>query len=218
MSLAPEEAPRPPSLLRAVLPIVLFMFVCGIVGPIFLIMGLAVDDEPGTGWLLPTGIGITALDLVIGLTIGINRYRSQMKSFTLKQKGRPAQAQVLSFEPTNIEINGEPLIALRLRIHGNDIAPFEVESKKIIPVMRMPLLYAGEVPVLIDPETQEWEIDWASAKPMTAAPAAPAPAVAAPVDNRTAGERLAELDDLLRRDLVSRDEYDATRARIIAEL
>ncbi|MFW6869023.1 hypothetical protein ACOACQ_16650 [Nocardioides sp. CPCC 206347] len=221
MSLAPEEAPRPPSVLRAYVPIVLFMFLCGIVGPIFLIMGLAIDDEPGSGWLLPTGIGITILDLALGLLIGTTRYRSQMKVYRLKLKGRPAQAQVLSFEQTGVEVNGEPLLSLKLRIHGNDVAPFEVEAKKIIPAMRMPLLYVGEIPVLIDPETQDWEFDWSSAGPVTSLPASlpAAPATpAAPRDTRTAGERLAELDDLLRRDLVSRDEYDASRARIIAEL
>ncbi len=204
-------------MLRAYVPIVLFMFVCGIVGPIFLIMGLVVDDEPGTEWLLPTGIGITLLDLAIGLLIGTTRYKSQMKVYRLKQGGRPAQAQVLSFEQTGVEINSEPLISLKLRIHGDDIAPFEVEAKKIIPAMRMPLLYVGELPVLVDPESKDWEFDWASARPiapMTFPPAAPV----APAETRTAGERLAELDDLLRRDLVSRDEYDASRARIIAEL
>ncbi len=221
MSLAPEEAPRPPSVLRAYVPIVLFMFVCGIVGPIFLIMGLVLDDEPGTEWLLPTGIGITILDLALGLLIGTTRYRSQMKVYRLRLKGRPAQAQVLSFEQTGVEINSEPLLSLKLRIQGNDVAPFEVEAKKIIPVMRMPLLYVGEIPVLIDPETQDWEFDWPSAGPVTSMPAsmpAAPTAPAAPADTRTAGERLAELDDLLRRDLVSRDEYDASRARIIAEL
>ena len=41
---------------------------------------------------------------------------------------------------------------------------------------------------------------------------------AAVADTRTAGERLAELDELLRTDLISREEYDATRARILDEL
>lgn len=219
MTVSPQDAPRPPSLLRAVLPITLFMLLCGIVGPIFLIMGLSVDDEPGTGWLLPTGIGITALDLAIGLLVGRARYRSQKKVYRLRQQGRPAQAQVLSFEQTGVEINGQPLLDLKLRIHGNDIAPFDVDSKKIVPTMRMPLLYAGDLPVLVDPESKEWEFDWASARatPPTP-PVATVAEPAGPVDPRTAGERLAELDDLLRRDLVSRDEYDATRARIIAEL
>lgn len=94
-----------------------------------------------------------------------------------------------------------------------------MDSKKIVPTMRMPLLYAGDLPVLVDPESKEWEFDWASARatPPTP-PVATVAEPAGPVDPRTAGERLAELDDLLRRDLVSRDEYDATRARIIAEL
>lgn len=221
MSLAPEGAPRPPSLLRSLVPPVLFMLVCGIVGPIFLVMGLTVDDEPGTGWLLPTGIAITALDLVIGVVIGRGRHRTRQRLHRLRQNGRPARAQVLSFEQTGVRINEQPMLVLQLRIHGDDLEPFEVQAREVVPDIRVPLLYAGELPVLVDPETHEWEIDWASATTITpAAPLTPAAPTAssAPVDDRTAGERLAELDDLLRRDLLSREEYDATRARIIAEL
>lgn len=223
MSLAPEGALRPPSLLRSLVPPVLFMLVCGIVGPIFLIMGLTVD-EPGTEWLLPTGIGITALDLVIGVVIGRGRHRTRQRLHRLRQNGRPARAQVLSFEQTGVRINEQPMLVLQLRIHGEDLEPFEAQAREVVPEIRVPLLYAGELPVLVDPETHEWEIDWDSAKTITpAVPLAPATSSApsaprAPADDRTAGERLAELDDLLRQDLLSREEYDAARARIIAEL
>ncbi|WP_141004892.1 SHOCT domain-containing protein [Nocardioides humi] len=212
MTVAPKDVPRPPSLLRSVLPPTLFMLLCGIVGPIFVIVGLSVD-EPGTGWLLPLGIAITVLDVVIGLVIGGLRHRSALRSHRLRQRGRPARAQVLSFEHTSVRINEQPLLKLRLRIEGEDIAPFEVESRQVVPDVRMPLLYGGELPALVDPETREWEVDWSSARPI-----APGVVPVAAADARTPAERLAELDDLLRRDLVSREEYDAARARILGEL
>jgi hypothetical protein len=213
MTPAPRDAPRPPSVLGSYLPPILFLLLCGVVGPIFLVMGLAIGgEEPGSGWLLPTGIGITALDLVIGVLIGRGRYRSAQKLHRLRSKGRPARAQVLSFDPTNVRINDQPLLKLRLRIHGDDLAPFEVESRTVVSDFRMPLLYTGELPVLVDPESKEWEFDWDSAEPIT--PVRPSTAVLPP-EEKTPAERLAELDDLLKRDLVSREEYDATRARIL---
>lgn len=170
--------------------------------------------------MLPTGIAITVVDLLVGFLIGRHRHQSALRLHRLRQNGQPALAQVLSFDQTGVRINDQPVLVLQMRIHGEDIEPFDVQAREVVPEIRVPLLYAGELPVLVDPETHEWEIDWASAKAVTpSAPAAsPAPAVPAPVDHRTAGERLAELDDLLRRDLLSRDEYDAARARIIAEL
>lgn len=218
MTVAPRDVPRPPSLLRSYLPPVLFLLLCGVVGPIFLVMGIGIGgEEPGSGWLLPTGIGITVLDLVIGVLLGRGRYRSAKKLHRLRTNGRPARAQVLSFDSTNVRINDQPLLKLHLRIHGDDLAPFDVESRTVISDFRMPLLYTGDLPVLVDPESKEWEIDWDAAGPITpVVPAAPSAAVLPPAPaERTPAERLAELDDLLRRDLVSREEYDATRARIL---
>ncbi|WGX96434.1 SHOCT domain-containing protein [Nocardioides sp. L-11A] len=215
MTVAPRDAPKPPSLVGSVLPPVLFLLVAGVVGPIFLVMGL-VSDGPETSWLLPTGVGITALDVVIGLLLGRGRYRSAQKLYRLRTRGRPARARVLSFEQTNVRVNDQPLVKLRLQLHGDDLTPFEVESRTVVPDIRLPLLYAGDLPALVDPESGEWQIDWDAAPIVPAAPSSlTAPAAAVPVDERTPAERLAELDDLLRRDLVSREEYDATRARIL---
>jgi hypothetical protein len=219
VTVAPRDEP-PPSYLRTVLPPVLFLLVAGIVGPIFLVMSFVVE-EPDTGWLLPTGIGITAMDLAIGFLIGRGRYRTRVRLHRLRQVGRPARAEVLSFEATGVRINDQPVILLRMRLHGGDFTPFEVQAREVVPELRIPALHSGELPVLLDPETLEWEIDWDSAKAV--APGSPAPGLlAAPwsgsVVERPTADRLAELDDLLRRDLLSREEYDATRARILGGL
>ncbi len=218
---APGGAPRPPSLLRSVVPITLFVLLAGIVGPIFLVMGLVLRDQPETGWMLPLGIGITALDLVIGVLVGRARHRSAQRRYRLQLRGRRASAQVLSIEQTSVRINDQPVLVLNLRIHGADLESFEATARQAVPEYRIPLLHAGELPALVDPETGEWEIDWDRAPSVAsryAAPAAPVAASATPADSRPRADRLAELDDLLRRDLVTREEYDATRARIIAEL
>ncbi|HWJ09550.1 MAG TPA: SHOCT domain-containing protein [Nocardioides sp.] len=214
----PPDVPQPRSYLRNLIPILLFTLLCGIVGPIFLVMGLTVpSDEPGTGWLLPTGIGITLLDVVIALALASGRTDKQHKMYRLRTRGRRARGRVLSFEQTGVRVNDQPMIVIRMMIEGGDITPFEAQVRSVVPDVHIPLLHAGELPILIDPETDEWEIDWDSAQPVSPA-ALRTPADERPAADRPAADRLAELDDLLRRDLVSRDEYDAARARILDEL
>ncbi|KAB2812780.1 SHOCT domain-containing protein [Pimelobacter simplex] len=224
MTLSPQRPPRRPSLVRSVVPVLLFSLLCGVVGPIFLIMGLSIDgSEPGTGWLLPTGIAITALDVLFGLFLGLGRYGGEVRRYRLRQHGRPATGRVLSFEQTNVRINEQPVVKLRMRIEGDDVTPYEVQASLPIPEIRIPLLYGGALPLLLDRETDQWEIDWTAAPvaaPTTAPAATPTavPAGGAVPAGPSAADRLAELDSLLARDLVSRDEYDETRARILGEL
>lgn len=46
-----------------------FVFLCGIVGPIFLIVFFCVQPEPDTKWLYWAGLFITAGDVLIALGI-----------------------------------------------------------------------------------------------------------------------------------------------------
>lgn len=209
-----EDVP-PPSFARNLLRTLPMMLICGIVGPIFLVIYFA-SDLPGNGWMLWTGLAVTLLDLALALGIAAGRTASQQRTYRLRRTGRRGVAEILSAEQTGVRINDEPLLDIKVRIHGEDLTPFETESKSVISGLRLPLLYAGPVPVLVDPETQEWEFDWDAARPAVA-PQVTAMSVAPP-EERPRAERLAELDSLLQRDLVSREEYDAARARILGEL
>ena len=216
MTVSAQEQPRPPSVVRSVVPALLFTLLCGVVGPIFLVMGLTVDgSEPGTGWLLPVGVVVTVIDVVLGVVIGLGRHGSRVRHYRLCRNGRPATGRVLSFEQTSMRVGEQPVVRLRMRIEGHDVTPYEVQASLAIPEVRIPLLYGGELPLLLDTETDEWEIDWAAA-PVAAPGGGPAGSTAPGA--QSAADRLAELDSLLARDLVSREEYDATRARILGEL
>lgn len=212
---SPEEraAEPPPSFVRNFVRTLLFMLVCGIVGPIFLVIYFASGESELIGWMLWTGLAVTLLDVALAFVIAWGRTSSQQRTQRLARTGRRAVAEVVTAEQTGVRINDQPLLDLRVRIQGEDVAPFEAERKTVISDLHLPLLYAGPIPVLVDPETQEWEFDWEAPR------ATPyAAVVAPPVDQRPVAERLAELDDLLRRDLLSREEYDATRARILGQL
>lgn len=168
--------------------------------------------DPGLGAL------ITVSDLAVGIAIGWSRTKAQRKLHRLQTTGRLARGELLDVQHTNVTVNDQPLMLIKLRIHGADVAPFEVEDRQVISPLRMPVLQGREVPVLVDPETKEWEIDWDHARaelPWT--PLDPTVSNAPPVEE-SAAERLGELDDLLRQDLISRDEYDATRTRILDDI
>ncbi|MCV7420227.1 hypothetical protein H7K45_06725 [Mycobacterium yunnanensis] len=47
----------------------LFVFLCGIVGPIFLIVFFAVQPEPDTKWLYWAGLFVTTGDILIALAL-----------------------------------------------------------------------------------------------------------------------------------------------------
>lgn len=210
---AERDAAPPPSFLVNFAKTLAFMLVCGIVGPIFLVIYFASGGSDVIGWMLWTGLGVTLLDVLIAVLVAMGRTSGQRKTYRLHRVGRRGLAEIVSIEQTGVRINDEPLLDLHVRIHGDDIAPFEAQAKSIIPDFRLPLLYAGPTPVLVDPETQEWEFDWDAARPAPMAAAGPP----AP-DQRPIEQRLAELDGLLRRDLIAREEYDAQRARILGQL
>ena len=46
-----------------------FVFLCGIVGPIFLVVYFSIQPEQDTKWLYWTGLFITAADVLIALAI-----------------------------------------------------------------------------------------------------------------------------------------------------
>jgi len=225
-------APSPPSFIVNFVKTLAFMLVCGIVGPIFLVIYFASGSSDLIGWMLWTGLGVTLLDVLIAFLIAVGRTNGQRKTFRLQQVGRRGVAEIVSIGQTGVRINDQPLLELHVRISGADIAPFEAQTKSVIPDFRLPLLYAGPTPVLVDPETQEWEFDWDAARPATFSPGVPgmvgmpgvpmqpmAAAAAPPApDQRPVEDRLAELDSLLQRDLIGREEYDAQRARILGQL
>ncbi|MEZ0577466.1 SHOCT domain-containing protein [Nocardioides sp. MH1] len=225
MSTPQRAAVAPPSFVVIFAKTMAFMLLCGIVGPIFLVVYFASGRDPVVAWALWTGLAVTLLDVGIAVLVAMARTSSAQKSYRLHSVGRRGVAEIVSVEQTGVRINDQPLLDLHVRIHGDDIAPFEAHSKSVIPDFRLPLLYAGPTPVLVDPETQEWEFDWDAARPAAYAPGAAflaaqqaAGAPAAAPDQRPVEERLAELDGLLQRDLIGREEYDAARARILDQI
>ena len=74
----------------AYLKIQAFVFLCGIVGPIFLIVYFSIQPEQDSKWLYWTGLFITAADVLIALAITDSSARADkalQKSTPVDERG-----------------------------------------------------------------------------------------------------------------------------------
>ncbi|GAA5141350.1 hypothetical protein GCM10023340_02930 [Nocardioides marinquilinus] len=204
---------RPPSLPRTFAKMLAMMLVFGIVGPLFL--GLYVIlDLPDTGWMLGWGIAITVLDVVLAAVVAVATTRAARRRHRLGQFGLRVRAELVSVDRTGISINDDPVVWLRLRAHLPDESERRLHRRVVVPQTRLALIDGRDVVVHLDPTTDDFDVDWQA----TAGLARRAADGSGAAPARPRAERLAELDDLMHRDLLTREEYDAARARILAEI
>ncbi|WP_319456796.1 MULTISPECIES: SHOCT domain-containing protein [unclassified Mycobacterium] len=138
----------------------LFVFLFGgIVGPIFLVIGLA--GLPVVGemffWL---GLAITIIDVIVAVVWANLGAKSAAKTEALEASGVLAVGRIMGMGETGTRINDVPLVKLRLRVEGPGITPFDTEDSVLAQVTRMPILSRGSVVVLVDPATNQYQIDW----------------------------------------------------------
>ncbi|MEY1674176.1 MULTISPECIES: SHOCT domain-containing protein [Gordonia] len=151
--------PRVPAHVWSAVGTFAFVMLCGIVGPIFLVAYFVID-APDTEWMLWTGIGVTVLDVLLGVGIAWFNYRGGAKLERLRAAGVMGVAEITSIGQTGVEINDQPMMKLGLRIRAAGLATFEVSTRKVVPYYQQPLLSARRLAVMVDPETQDFEIDW----------------------------------------------------------
>ncbi|MCG7595078.1 SHOCT domain-containing protein [Mycobacterium sp. PSTR-4-N] len=138
----------------------LFVLLCGIVGPIFLVIYFASGRDPMMSWLFWGGLIITAVDILIALAITGFGARSAAKTQELEAGGVLALAQVVGIHETNTRINEQPLVKLDLRVSGPGITPFATQEKVVASMSRQPMIMSRRLAVLVDPVTQDYQIDW----------------------------------------------------------
>lgn len=138
----------------------LFVLLCGIVGPVFLVIYFVSGADPMLAWMLWTGLLITAVDVLVALAITAYRSRSAARSRALELSGLLALARVTGMHQTNTRINGQPLVKLDLHVSGPGITPFSTQDRVIASVSRLPMITGGKLVTLVDPITSEYQIDW----------------------------------------------------------
>lgn len=138
----------------------LFVLLCGIVGPIFLVIYFASGGMAEMKWMFYAGALITALDVLIALGITSMGARGAAKTAQLEQTGVLALAQVVGIHETGTRINEQPLVKLDLQISGPGIAPFASQDRVIASITRLPMITNRKLVALVDPATNEYQIDW----------------------------------------------------------
>ncbi|MBX7432300.1 SHOCT domain-containing protein [Mycobacterium sp. Y57] len=138
----------------------LFVLLCGIVGPIFLVAYFVLGADPLLKWMFWTGLLITALDVLIALAITAAGSNRAAKKQQLEATGVLALAQVTGIAETNTRINDQPLVKLDLQVSGPGITPFATQDQVIGSLTRLPMLTSRRLVALVDPVTNDYQIDW----------------------------------------------------------
>jgi Short C-terminal domain len=146
--------------LRYIKAQVMVLLCGGLVGPIFLAVYFAIGQEPILKWMFYVGLLITALDILIALALANFSAKSAAKTQALEESGVLALAQITGIGETGTRINEQPVVKLQLHIEGPGIAPFDSQDRVIANVTRMGNFNNRKLVVLVDPTTQEYQIDW----------------------------------------------------------
>ena len=143
--------------LKAQLTVLLFG---GIVGPIFLVVYFAIGQISLLQWMFYVGLLITVADVLIALWLTNYGAQSAAKSAELEQHGVLALAQITGLTETGTRINEQPLVKVNLHISGPGLVPFDSQDRVIASITRLGNLTARKLVVLVNPTSQEYQIDW----------------------------------------------------------
>jgi hypothetical protein len=139
----------------------LLVLLCGgLVGPIFLVVYFTLGLDNLLQWMLYVGLLITVADVAIALALTNYGAKSATKSAELEQHGVLALAQITGLSETGTRINEQPVVKVNLHIAGPGLLPFDGQDRVIANVTRLGNLTARKLVVLVNPTTQEYQIDW----------------------------------------------------------
>jgi hypothetical protein len=139
----------------------LLVLLCGgLVGPIFLVVYFALGQLSLLQWMLYAGLLVSVADVLIALWLANFGAKSAAKKAELEQHGVLALAQITGLSETGTRINEQPLVKLDLHISGPGFMPFDSQDRVIANVTRLGNLTARKLVVLVNPTTQQYQIDW----------------------------------------------------------
>jgi hypothetical protein len=139
----------------------LIVLLCGgLVGPIFLIVYFALGQMGLMQWMLYAGLLVSVADVLIAILLANFGAKSSAKRAELEQHGVLALAQITGLHETGTRINEQPLVKVDLRISGPGLVPFDSQDRVLANVSRLGNLTARKLVVLVNPTTQQYQIDW----------------------------------------------------------
>jgi Short C-terminal domain len=134
----------------------------GIVGPAFVIGYFAVGPSyrHAIDTLFYIGVLITIADVAIAIWLANVGEKAAVKKASLEQHGVLALAQITGLTETSMEINDRRVVKVDLHIAGPGCVPFDSQARVTSGFAQQGNLYARKLVVLVNPTTQEYEIDW----------------------------------------------------------
>jgi hypothetical protein len=159
------------------------------------------------GGLLPGGVEPQAVLVVLAVAAGVLLpwpllFRQLFGAGAASEQGLPAEATVLKVWDTGWTINDDPRVGLLLQVRPPGGTPYQVETKSVVSRLVVARLQPGAVvQVRYDPHDARKVSLALDARIKEGA--------------RSAAERLAVLEDLRARDLVTPEEYEAKRKEIL---
>jgi hypothetical protein len=132
----------------------------GLVGPIFLVVYFSFGELSMLKWMFYVGLLITAADVLIALALANFGAKSDAKTQMLEATGVLALAQVTGIAETGTRINDQPLVKLSLHVEGPGLTPFDTQDSVLASVSRLPMITGRKLVLLVDPATNQYQIDW----------------------------------------------------------
>jgi hypothetical protein len=125
-----------------------------------LVVYFVLGQESLLQWMFYVGLLITVADVLIALWLANFGAKSAAKRAELEQHGVLALAQITGLTETGTRINDQPLVKVDLHISGPGFVPFDSQDRVIASVTRLGNLTARKLVVLVNPTTQQYQIDW----------------------------------------------------------
>lgn len=145
--------------LKAQLMVLLFG---GLVGPIFLAVYFALGPmaRPYINWMFWVGLFVTAVDVLAALALTNMGARSAAKHDQLSREGALVLARITGISDTAWFVNDQQMIKVGLHIDVPGSAGFDTQETMAASPTRMQILNAHKLIALVQPGTQNYEIDW----------------------------------------------------------
>src|SRR6201991_3400203 len=138
----------------------IMVLICGgLVGPIFLAVYFATGQSGLLKWMFWVGLLITAADVLIALALANYGAKSAAKTQMLEASGVLALAQITGISETGTRINDQPLVKVNLHVEGPGLTPFDTQDSVIASVTRLPMIPGRKLVLLVDPATNQYQID-----------------------------------------------------------
>jgi hypothetical protein len=134
----------------------------GLVGPIFLIVYFVLGPmaRPALNWMYWVGLLVTAIAVLLALGMANGTAVSSARRQRLRREGILAAARVTGIADTSWFVNGRQMIKVNLRIEVPGFEPFDAQETMAASPARMQILNGHTLVALVQPGTQEYEIDW----------------------------------------------------------